>query len=139
MDWRGALRARLVADGPLDALVDGRVFWIERPQTGDNSRLPAVTLTTISDMREQTLKEVEGYQASRVQIDIWARVQDGLYAVTEATIASALGPFTTQGQIFSRAMVDLPPRDMVERVADQTIFRVSMDLIFHHAASEEVS
>lgn len=136
MDWRGALRARLLADGPLAALVGTRVYWIERPQTGP---LPAVTLLTISDGHEQTLKELQGYQASRVQIDVWAANQPSAYAVAGAVIDAALPADTGNGQIFSRAMVDLPPRDMAERIGSTTVFRVSMDLIFHHAEDEEGS
>lgn len=130
MDWQSALRARLVADITLAALVGTRVYWAERPQ---NSLLPAVTLLTISDGREQHLKGIETLQASRVQIDVWAATYASGRAVAEAVLSASIPANLGNGVQFSRAMVDLGPRDLVETTGTQTIFRTSMDLIFHHA------
>lgn len=138
MDWQAALRARLLADAPLTALVGTRIHWVERKQ---RDPLPGVTLLTVSDGKEQHLKGFQGYQASRVQIDAWAENHKQAFEVTGAVISAAVPPDAGNGHIFSRAMVEIPPRDMVDRPGDnlstKTIFRVSMDLIFHHATAEE--
>ena len=130
MDWRGALRARAVG------LAGGRVYWAERPQGGE---LPALVLSAISDGRDQHLKGFQGLQPARVQIDAYAANPADAWALAEAAIALLVPAAVSNGHQFTRAVVDIPPRDLVERVANTTVFRVSMDLIFHHAASEEGS
>jgi hypothetical protein len=138
MDWQAALRARLLAAAPVTALVGQRVYWVERPQ---KSALPAITLLTVSDGREQHLKGFDGLQSARVQIDVWAENRPGEHhgyskvrEVTEAVIA-ALVPAAEQGSIqFSRSFVD-SLRDLSERTETQTIFRSSMDLIVHHTTA----
>lgn len=133
MDWQAALRARLIAAAPLTALVGQRVYWVDRPQ---GSALPAVTLQTVADARNQHLKGFDSIQPARVQIDIWALNYATARSVAEAVLAAAI-PAATQGGVkFARAMVELPPRDLIERTDTQTIFRVSTDLIFHRAFDE---
>lgn len=133
MDWQAALRARLIAAAPLTALVGQRVYWVERPQ---GSALPAVTLQTVADARNQHLKGFDSIQPARVQIDIWAADYATSRSVTEAVLAAAIPAATQNGVQFARAMVDLPPRDLIERTDTQTIFRVSTDLIFNRAFDE---
>lgn len=147
MDWQEALRARLLADSPLATLVSTRIDWLERPQ---GKPLPAVTLQSISDGREQHMKGFEGLQPKRVQYDVWGDTFASVRAVVEALIGdasqdgAATVSNTANGHRFTRAMVELAPRDLTERVSagdgqKKTVFRTTFDLIHHHAFFEEVS
>lgn len=133
MDWQAALRARLVAASPVTTLVGQRVYWVERPQ---GSLLPAITLLTIGDTREQHLKGFDTLQGARVQVDIWAANFASARAVTEAMLAAIVPAETSNGITFSRAMVDLPPRDLSERIDNTSIFRTTTDLLVHHSVEE---
>jgi hypothetical protein len=147
MDWQQALRTRLLGDGPLAALVSTRIDWNERPQ---GKVLPALTLQCVGDGREQHFKGFHSLQAARVQYDVWADSYATAAAIRDALIGEDVAPgaavpaHTGNGHTFSRAMVELPPRDLTERVTvgdgqSKTIFRISMDLIHHHAPTEEGS
>lgn len=129
MYWRDALRARATG------LAGGRVYWAERPQ---GSALPGLVLTSISDDRPQTLKDWD-LAPARVQIDAFGKTQEEAWDLTESAISTLVPGATTNGHNFSRADVALGPRDLTERVGNTTVFRVSMDLIFHHAETEEAS
>lgn len=138
MDWQEALRARLLADGPLTALVSTRIDWIERPQ---GKSLPAVTLQSISDGREQNLKGFETLQPARVQYDVWGGDFASVRATVEALIAAAVPSNTANGHRFTRAMIELAPRDLSERTSAgdgqrKTVFRTTFDLNHHHALFE---
>jgi hypothetical protein len=141
MDWQQALRARLLADGPLTTLVSTRVHWSEFPQGVVGGR---VLLRLVADTRDQHLKGFHGMQPARVQIDSYGDDYAQVVAITEAVIAAAVPGQWSNGHDFARAMVTLPPRDASERVTandgtSKTVFRVSMDLTFNHAANEEGS
>lgn len=129
MDWRAALLAR--ASG----LAGGRFYWGERPQ-GDS--LPGGVMTMVSDDRPQHLK---GFNLSpgRVQIDTYGAKSKDAWDLAEQAIDTLVPGGAFNGHNFARADVALGPRDMNERVGNETVFRVSMDLVFHHAAIEEVS
>lgn len=129
MDWRAALLAR--ASG----LAGGRFYWGERPQ---GSAMPAGLLTLISDDRPQHLK---GYSLSpgRVQIDTYGKTPKEAWDLAEASVSAFVPGGAFNGHNFSRADIALGPRDMNERIGNETVFRVSMDLVFHHAAIEEGS
>lgn len=144
MDWQEALRTRLLADGTLSALVSTRIDWVERPQ---GKALPAVTLQSISDGREQHLKGFEGLQPARVQYDVWGDTYASVRAVVDALIGdesqdgAAIVSNTANGHRFTRAMVELAPRDLTERTSAgdgqrKTVFRTTFDLIHHHALFE---
>lgn len=123
MDWRAALRARLTG------LAGGRVYIDDRPQA---SAMPAIVLVVIDDARPQTLKEFD-LAPSRVQIDTYAATSKEAWDTAEAALAAAVPGGTFNGHNFSRADVVMGPRSLAERSGTTTIFRVSMDLIFHHA------
>lgn len=135
MDWRGALRARLLGDGPLDAIVGNRIYIDDRPQ-GDP--LPGLVLVIIDDQRPQHLKGFD-LPPGRVQFDAYGAKSLTAWQVSDAALSAVIGPFWSQGHQFQRAEVALGQRSLPERVATTTVFRVSMDLIFHHAEAEEVS
>lgn len=128
MDWQGALRARLVNNGPVAALVAQRIYWVDRPQ---GQPLPAITLQTISEQREQHFAGFDGMDVSRVQIDVWGTSYGEVQAIKEAALAAVIGSNTSNGVHFERAFVD-SIRDLGERVETQFIHRASIDLIVHH-------
>lgn len=141
MDWMQALRAWLKADVPLTALVSTRIDWGERAQ---GQLFPALLLTLIADNRDQHLKGFIGTQPAVVQFDCYGDSVADAHAVKEAVIAAAVQAHTGNGHIFQRGMVSRPAQERHERVtandgSRKTIFRVSMDLTFHHTASEEGS
>ena len=131
MDWRGALRARLIAAAPVTALVGQRVYWVDRPQA---SALPAITLQTISEARRQHMKGFDGLDVSRVQIDCWATSYAQAQALQEAAIAATIDEHAGNGIRFARAFID-SIRDLGERVETQFIHRASIDLIVHHSTA----
>lgn len=132
MDWRAAFRARATG------LAGGRVFWGDRPQSGSGSALPAVVLSSVSDDRPQTLKDWS-LAPGRVQIDTYAATNKEAWELAESLITTLVPGNSSNGHNFSRADVALGPRDLPERVGNTTIYRVSMDLLVHHAATEEAS
>lgn len=129
MDWREALRARATG------LASGRIYWTERPQS---SALPAIVLLAVSDDRPQHLK---GFSLApgRVQVDAYGRTAKESWDLAEAALALLVTGGASNGHAFSRADVAIGPRDLTERIGSTTVFRVSMDLIFHHAPQEEGS
>ena len=137
MDWQSALRARLVADAGVAALVSDHVpsgkaiFWINRPQS---SALPAITLQTISEDRPQHMKGFDALYVSRVQMDCWATSYAQVQALKEAAIAAVIGEHTANGFHFTRAFID-SIRDLGERVETQFFHRASIDLIIHHSTA----
>ncbi len=116
-------------------LAGGRVYWGYRPQ---ESILPGLVLTAINDDRPQTLKDWD-LAPGRIQIDAYAAKAEDAWDLTEAAIAELVPGESSNGHNFSRADVVLGPRDLAERIGNTTVFRVSMDLIIHHALSEEAS
>lgn len=129
MDWRAALKAR--ADG----LAGGRVYWGERPQA---TTMPAILLTAVSDDRPQHLKDFD-LAPGRVQVDSFAASAKEAWTLTEAALSALVPGGVFNGHNFSRADVALGPRDLAERVGNTTVFRVSMDLLFHHAPNDSGS
>lgn len=141
MDWQQALRARALADSPLDALVGNEIHWVELPQGVGR---PNLLLTTVADTQEQHLKGFTGTQPAQVQFDARADSAKEAWDVMRATIAALTPGQTGNGFKWSRGMVTIAPRDQPDRVAakdgaSKTVFRVSADLTFHHAAIEEGS
>lgn len=131
MDWQGALRARLIAASPVTALVEQRIYWVDRPQA---SALPAVTLQTVTEDRPQHMQGFDGLDVSTVQMDVWGASYAQVQQIKEAALAAVIPENTGNGVRFARAFVDFI-RDLGERVETQFIHRASIDLIFHHSPS----
>lgn len=139
MDWQAALRARLIAAGPVAALVatytpnggspTKAIFWVDRPQLSD---LPAITLQIITEARPQHMLGFVGLDASMVQMDIWGTSYAQVQQLKEAAIAAVIQENTANSVRFARAFVD-SIRDLGERVETQFIHRSSVDLIFHYS------
>lgn len=145
MDWRAALRERALADAPLVALLRDytptggtptkTVFLDDRPQ---GSPMPALLIVIIDDGRPQHLKGF-GLAPGRVQLDSFGSTTKAAWAVIDAAITALVPGGTFFGHKFGRTDVSIGPRSLPERVSSTTVFRVSMDLIFHHAEDEEGS
>lgn len=129
MDWREALLARATG------LASGRIYWTQRPQ---GSALPALVFLSAGDGRPQHMK---GFSLApgRVQIDAYAARSEQAWDLAEEAITTLVPGAAANGHNFSRADIVIGPRDLTERIGNETIFRVSMDLIFHHAEVEEGS
>lgn len=128
MDFEGALRARLLAAGPVTAFAGQRVTWVERPQA---SGLPAITLQIIGDSRPQTF---DGFQAQRpatVQIDVWASTYAATKVGIEAVIATLAPAETSNGITFSRGFFS-DVRDLGEQLETAFLHRNSVDLTVWH-------
>lgn len=128
MDWHGALRARLLSAAPVTALVAQRVYWIERPQA---SGLPAITLQTVSEVRQQHFLGFDGLDSSLVQIDSWAASYAQVQALKEAALDAIVPEQAGNGIHFARAFI-LSIRDLGERTETQFFHRASIDLTIHH-------
>lgn len=131
MDWKGALRARLVAAAPVAALVDGRIYWVDRPQT---SPLPAITLQTIDDARPRVYGGFQSARPSVVQIDVWATTFAQKEALAEAVIAALEPANTANGIKFLAAEIE-GVTDLGERVETQFIHRTRIDMTFWHSTT----
>lgn len=132
MDWRGALRARLLADSPLDTLVGNRIYIDDRPQADP---LPGLVMVVVDDARPQHLKGFD-LPPARVQLDAYAAKSLTAWQIADAALVAVVPGGTSSGHVFQRAEVALGPRSLAERIGSTTVFRVSMDLIFYHAEEE---
>lgn len=129
MDWQAALRSRLTGAGAVTALVGQKIYWENAPQP---TARPYVTLLDVTQLRPQHLS---GYnlEAARVQIDVWANSYTQKQQIMDAVLNAIVpGAAASNGHNFSRAMIDLGPRDLPERDGETIIYRKSADLIIHH-------
>lgn len=141
MDWKGALRARLLAALPVTTLVADytpqgglptkAIFWADRPQS---STLPAITLQRIFEARSQHMTGLVGLDQANVQIDVWGTSYSQVQQIAEAVIAALLPEQAGNGVKFSRAFID-STTDRGERVETQFIHRAQIDFIIHHATA----
>lgn len=125
------LRARLLADGTIAGLVGTRVDWNTRPQ---GKPLPAITLMTPSDTRDQ---HMEGFQVTRdplVQIDVWTLKMADRETLREAVIA-ALAPAATVGSVSFLRAQDVSHADMSEMTEEGTVRRSRIQLRAWHTVS----
>lgn len=134
-DFASALHARLTGDADVAALVDTRVYWVNRPQ---NSPLPAIRLQTISDPRPEHLGGYDAARVTRVQADCFAQAKaDGTggykqaRALAEKVIAAVAAPATVGGVVFGHTKAE-GPHDLGEDTAAGFIHRASVDLLVEH-------
>jgi hypothetical protein len=136
MDWKGALRARLVAAAPIDALIwhdptsnAPAIYWVDRPQA---SELPAITLQTIDDARPRVYGGLQSARQSVVQVDVWATTFAAKEALAEAVIAELSTAETSNGIKFLAAETEVVT-DLGERVETQFIHRTRIDFLIWHS------
>lgn len=113
-----AVRAALVANGTLMALVGGRIYAGRMPQ---NVTLPAVVYTGISNVPEETFESQPATVLSnaRVQVDCYAARYEVAHQVAEVVddVLSALSGDMTASRLDSR--------DIYEN--ETSLHRVSVD------------
>lgn len=130
MDFQEALRARLIAESAVAAIIGARVSWVDRPQ---KEKLPGLTLQVTADPRPQNLKGFDGARATRVQADCWSLKYGEAVALARAVITAVAAPATINGKTFGNAQVE-GQRDLGERIGDGTfVHRQSVDLTIWHA------
>jgi hypothetical protein len=129
MNFTGAVRTRLLAAGGLAALVARRIYWELRDQGG---ALPDVTVTVVSDPRDQHFAGFQGSRGTWTQFDCRGRTKDEATAVRDAVLAAIVpeavvgtGPavtFQRAQEVRSRGSFDRAPtgdvsgqfREMIE-------------------------
>lgn len=79
------LRAALLANTALTALVGQRVTWLVRPQS---SALPAVTLQVASAPRTYHMAGPDDLVAYLVQVDVWGGTYASMKQASRAVVAA---------------------------------------------------
>lgn len=123
------LRALLMGDAQLSALVPGPIDWGARLQ---GSALPAVVMNVISDIPGYTQQGEDGLTATRVQIDVYALTY-GDARIAGRRIRSILSGYS--GGIFDSIFLD-GARDGREAGTNdaERYFRVSLDFMVNHTS-----
>lgn len=125
-----ALRAYLLADGPVNTACGGRMYWSVRPQ---GSVYPSCVLTIISRLPERTYTAPAGLAQARVQVDCYGDTYaqaKALYRAVKAVLNNL--SFTNSGKRFwgfaenERDLTDTGTTDAAR------VFRVSADFLLWH-------
>ena len=127
--FKDALRARLLADAAVAALVGRRIRWGVVPP---KDVLPYVRLQVISDPRPEDLEDYTDARVTRIQCDCFATTDDAVTAVADAIIAAVDAPATVGGIAFGRTKAE-GPRDLGEDSEEGFIHRASLDLLAEHS------
>ena len=127
-DFATALRARLIADADVTAVVGTKVYWGVVPQA---TALPYIRLQTISDPRDEHLKGYDGARVTRVQADCFAASYGTARGLAEDVIIAVALPETSGGVQFGRVKAE-GPRDLGEDTANGYVHRASLDLLVEH-------
>jgi hypothetical protein len=118
-----ALRAHLLANAAVAALVGTRITWLQRPQ---GSALPAITLQGVSTRRDHTLEGRDGLVGRLVQIDVWATTYATMKDIQRALISALDGPFADPIHV---ALVENERETLEAAAAGGTdLFRASVDV-----------
>jgi hypothetical protein len=128
------LRARLLANSPVAAIVANRISWGVRPQ---GEAYPSLVLTVIDDPRPQTFKANIDVRSTLVQMDCYGITRAQVAALREAAI-SAIVPPAIQGSVeFLRAFIDTV-RGMDMRTETGVIYRDTVDVrIWHRSVTND--
>jgi len=89
MSFKTDLRAYLIADAPLAALVGTRIFAGFAPTSAD---LPYITIQRIASPGQHHLTAAAGIANETFQIDVWTKTQSSLEAIAIA-VRNALDGF----------------------------------------------
>jgi Protein of unknown function (DUF3168) len=128
-----ALRAYLLADTALTALLAGRIYWVQAPQ---GSVYPCIGMTRISGTRDMVMTGPSGLVESRIQFDCDA-TGDTPYTSSK-TVARALrdrlsGFRGVQGGLVFDGCTLEAERDLFEDgTTTDKIFRTSLDFMIWH-------
>lgn len=119
-----ALRAVLVGDTALAALVDTRIVWNKIPQGSEN---PCVWLYRITGAPGYTMEGADGLYASLVQINVRATSVASMWAVARAIEAALSGYAGTEGDIEFQGIFLRSERQGSEKPADTLFHTCQMD------------
>lgn len=129
MDFQEGVRARLIANSAVKAIVAARVSWMARAK---GAPLPAITLQVISDPRPAHLKGLEGARSTRVRCDCWAESYGAALSLARAAIATLAPPAAVGGKRFGNAQV-AGQQDLSEDLGNGSfIHRQAVDFIIRH-------
>lgn len=128
MSFEATLAKRLLSAAVITDAVGSRVDWMRRVQ---GATLPAITLQTISDRRDQ---HMAGFHpaVTRVQIDLWTPSFLASLPLREAILAVLVPSATVDGIRFQRGQ-GVSVRADHETAADGTdLYRQIIDILFTH-------
>jgi len=124
-----AVKALLEFDAGVSALVGDRCYPNSAPQ---NSTLPYIVYTVISDVRVQSMTGLSGLASPRIQFDCFASTYGGAKAVAEAVKVALAGYADTIGSVAINGILLVDDSDLFEPPASGAsvgTYRVSMDFI----------
>lgn len=130
------LRALLLADAGVSALVADRVTWGVRPQ---GYPLPAVVLHAAGGLKSYALTAEAGPRAARVQVNClgssWLESMTAFRAVA-AALSGYAG--TVGGTLFQGILQDSEPSDLSQPdgASEQRTFGTTADFIVHYTPQE---
>lgn len=125
------LRAMLISDPALKALVNDRIYWDQLPQTAQR---PCIVMYVISGTVGYHMQGPDGLNETRVQFDCQAVLTSDKWAVANALETLLSGYRGTVGGTYFNSVFKLFERDKTETPAtpDNT-FRVrQLDFEFWH-------
>lgn len=127
-----AVRAILVGDSALAALVGTRVNWMLRPQ--QVTALPAVILRTVSAPREYDMAGPCGLVDSRLQVDVWAETYGAAKVAARAAMAALSGFRGTSAGTEIKGAFVINERDLQEDDTGEVnrLFGTSFDVRIWH-------
>jgi len=123
-----ALRAMILADAGVSAIVGQRVYWGDRPQ---GEPVPAIVMLGISQVAGHHMQGPDGVTMRRVQCDCYAETYLGSKMLERALKAAIDGKRSgiLQGIFLANAR-DL--REAGTNDADR-FYRASVDFMVHHS------
>ena len=127
-----AIRAILVGDGAVNALVSGRVYARTLPQ---NPKLPAVVYSRISGTRVESLQGASGLASPRFQIDVFAERYDEVKTLTRDIQLALEGKRGSFGGVDVQGILYQGDRDMTDDLTDNLTIdqhRVMMEFTIWH-------
>lgn len=121
-----ALRAKLLANGPLATLVS-KIAWDERPEAeAFVAGKGMIVLTLVTPGRDYTHEGWDGLNESRVQADIWARSPDVAAQIARAMPAAIEPETAIAGWLIGPAFLEADDTSR-EELGGASIFRRRQD------------
>lgn len=127
------LRALILADAGVTALVGTRVSWDERPQ---GSAVPAIVLWLISQPIDYDLGGAITLVETRVQADCWGRTKASAKATARALAALLSGYSGEQGGTRFQGVFQDNARDTRDFTVADPLFLSSIDFLIRHQPKE---
>lgn len=120
-----ALRALLVGDVAVTALVGQRVYWGTIPQ---GSAAPSVAMYVITRLSSYTMQGSDGLEESRIQIDVRDTELARAWQVRDAIKSLISGYRGTVQGIALQGLFLVSERQRFESIGSESFHTVSMDV-----------